>query len=809
MATLATTETPPHRACAHCRSQKIRCLPDEANPDKCQRCTKSGRECVFPPPQKRKQRKRTDARVAELEREMKALRSMLRGRHDGAKTPSKGEVQPPGHPDTLIHTDDFAGSSVQGNSSARVSIIEPTGRTVTQPPTGPSHHPDRTPPWPRRSADAPREGCGDVVDRGVLSMATARQLFEIYEKDLFAHYPMVPISASTTADEFRAAKPVLFLAIIAAAAGKDDPDLSANLDKEVLQAYATRSLLCSEKSLEIVQALLISSVWYHPPSKFGQLKYYEYIHMAATMAMDIGIGTRPQQHRSRLGNANRGREPAKGAMSAQIHPIEDTGNPDLSMAPRSGGSSPDTGSIESRRTFLACYAVCAGVSLSLRRPNMLRVSSYIRECVEHLERAHDALPSDRTVVAWVKLIMIAEEISTAFCFDDPGGLARITELRTQIMIQDFEKRLTAWFTSTPAEDINPSGIIMYYSIRLYLYEVALHVDHSPDDFRAPYQMGAITPNLQCGEIPTKVLSEAIAECINCSHGLLETFLAIDIDSCRAMPVFSYVRVSFAAFVLSKLCLSAGHPASMISRMLDTSSLQVDAYLDRAVLHVRNIVGTHRARVPAIFLALLFKLRQWCLDPAVLEATAEEKSCQKDLEDHVGSTKGSKAQTPYIVSSRFAEQSSSGENSPRNGTTGLAMNVESDPNKTSIGTRTAEVSSMLTEKYEDPISSMQNGHTFATSDGSITIPQSVEDTFDYDELQQMEADYGFLSTFGNELDGGLGDWTGGDLANDITGVAQPWSGRQTVLNGQNDMMPLGHGTQWWPAPYLSGGATGYS
>ncbi|KAF2772393.1 hypothetical protein EJ03DRAFT_307426, partial [Teratosphaeria nubilosa] len=589
MATVATTEIPSHRACVHCRSQKVRCLPDEANPDACQRCTKSGRECVFTPLQKRKQRKRTDARVAELEREMKALRSMLRSKHDVAKTPP-GEAQPPGHPDTLSHTDHIAAASVQGDAYARVSITEQNAGSsqVTQPPTGPSYYPDRPSPWPKWFADAPREEGGDVVDRGILSMATARQLFEMYQKDLFAHYPMVPISASTTADDIRTAKPVLFLAIIAAAASKENSDLSANLDKEILQAYATRSLMRSEKSLEIVQALLISSVWYHPPSKFGQLKYYEYIHMAATMAMDIGIGTRPQQHRSRLGNANRGREPAKGAI----------------------GSKPDTGSTESRRTFLACYAICAGVSLSLRRPNMLRLSSYVRECVEHLGRAHDALPPDRTVVAWVKLIMIAEEISTALCFDDPGGIACITELRTQIMLQDFEKRLTAWFTRTPAEDINPSGIIMYYTIRLYLYEIALHVDHSPEDFRAPYQMGTIAPHPQCEAIPTKVVTEAISECINCSHGLLAAFLAMDANRCRAMPVFSYVRVSFAAFVLAKLCLSASHPASRIGRVIDTSSLQVDSYLDRAVLHVRNIVGTHRTRVPAIFLALLFKLRQW-------------------------------------------------------------------------------------------------------------------------------------------------------------------------------------------------------
>lgn len=96
-------EVPSHRACAHCRSQKgksielgqrstrtdsriafiVRCIMDETNPDVCQRCARSGRPCVFTPLQKRKQRKRTDTRVAELEREMRTMRAMLKNKQGG------------------------------------------------------------------------------------------------------------------------------------------------------------------------------------------------------------------------------------------------------------------------------------------------------------------------------------------------------------------------------------------------------------------------------------------------------------------------------------------------------------------------------------------------------------------------------------------------------------------------------------------------------------------------------------------------------------------------------------------------------
>ncbi|KAL8875541.1 MAG: hypothetical protein Q9198_006115 [Flavoplaca austrocitrina] len=69
----------PHvRACESCRARKIRCLPQDSSKDaKCQRCAKSGRECIYNSPEKRKRRKRTDARVADLEHMVQMLAARL------------------------------------------------------------------------------------------------------------------------------------------------------------------------------------------------------------------------------------------------------------------------------------------------------------------------------------------------------------------------------------------------------------------------------------------------------------------------------------------------------------------------------------------------------------------------------------------------------------------------------------------------------------------------------------------------------------------------------------------------------------
>ena len=73
---------------------------------------------------------------------------------------------------------------------------------------------------PNRS-EVSRQGAQsrDVIDCGIISMATARQLFETYRNNLCPHYPMVPIPDSISADQMRATKPTLFLAMITSAAG--------------------------------------------------------------------------------------------------------------------------------------------------------------------------------------------------------------------------------------------------------------------------------------------------------------------------------------------------------------------------------------------------------------------------------------------------------------------------------------------------------------------------------------------------------------------------------------------------------------
>lgn len=309
-----------NRACDACRLHKIRCIPNNSASSKsCQRCTRTDKPCIFTAPQKRKQRKRTDTRVAELEREVQAMRSLF----ESKSAVSQAETPESGHSPKTEKVD------LSNNEPAK---SEPSSNLTSTPSETPHTAPSPDISSPKGWSPTGFSPDQDVVDRGIISLEEADQLFHTYNEDLAHHYPAVVFPSTLSAVELRQTKPTLFLSVIAAAAGMTDPHLYSVLNSEVLSAYAHRTIVLGEKSLELVQAMLVTSIWYYPPGKWAKLKFYEYIHMASVMALDIGLGTNPNASRRRRGANNE---------QATSEPLEEM-------------------DLEGRKTFLACYMITSG-----------------------------------------------------------------------------------------------------------------------------------------------------------------------------------------------------------------------------------------------------------------------------------------------------------------------------------------------------------------------------------------------------------------------------------------------------------------
>jgi hypothetical protein len=456
------------RACEACRGLKVRCEPDQNNPDgPCKRCAKANRNCVVTVPS-RKRQKKTDSRVAELEKKIDALTASLHAQKSGNGSSSQGnEILPDQDAFNAQRQNTYQQVTNGAYGTPYVSRPEVRGDEWNQYSKGPEFdnkkstappmvvagqkrkHTESSDPSMDFSASAvtgsrsSTEPVGflvqgnlqkgpqtheyaDVVDRGLISADVASKMFDSYVHKMAPHFPAVVFPAGTTAAEIRKTKPTLFLAILSAASGSNYPELQRTLTKEVMNIYAERIIIGGEKTLELIQALHVSTLWYWPPEHFEELKFYQLIHIAAVMAIDIGMGKKTKPSKSKTTGLWRD------------HPWRRT-------------PYPDPESIEARRAWISCYFLCCNASMGLRRPNLIRWTSFMADCVDVLENSPDALPSDRTLCQWVKSQQIAEEVGTSFSMDDPGATVSIADQKVQYALKGFERELDKWSSQVPPE----------------------------------------------------------------------------------------------------------------------------------------------------------------------------------------------------------------------------------------------------------------------------------------------------------------------------------------------------------------------
>lgn len=362
------------RACEACRQLKVRCEPDDNSPTgSCKRCAKANRQCVVTAPS-RKRQKKTDSRVAELEKKIDALQASLVARGgdgDASLDPAVAQAQMAElkqHQDQLYEDRQWP-ENLRENSTSQAASTDPkdvagvkrklgqdydySGSDLARPReqalrTGSTHEsvaPARkgimpqVPVFPamwtpdhlkgRELGDG--GGYLDVIDRQVVDEKTAYRSFERYHREMSQFLPIVVFPAGTKAAEVRRTKPILFLSIVAAAVAAFRAEVQPTLVSEVTRIISDRIVYRGEKSLELVQAVHVLTIYYQPPEKYEELNFNQMIHIAAVMALDIGMGKRTKA----------------GAFAIWKEYMD-------KKAPL-----PDSNAAETRRAWLGCYYMCA------------------------------------------------------------------------------------------------------------------------------------------------------------------------------------------------------------------------------------------------------------------------------------------------------------------------------------------------------------------------------------------------------------------------------------------------------------------
>ncbi|KAK1145004.1 hypothetical protein N8T08_004719 [Aspergillus melleus] len=587
------------RACEACRQLKVRCEPDLNNPNgSCKRCAKARRSCVVTVPT-RKRQKKTDSRVAELERKIDALTASLQASHGQdplQQQQQQQQEQTPVAPVVLPReehagrrwlgpTTQVAGSSTEDphmvlsgtkrhyggevKDSQNESIL---GHAHASPG---SDHVDRGSQWRSPSNLAPRPETSDlvdVIDRGLVSVEVASEAFSRYVNQMANSIPMVVFPLGTTMTDVRRPKPLLLHAIIAAAIGPIRPDLHLPLVNDFYKVIADRIIVRGEKSLEIMQGLLVTCNWYAPPDNFEELKFYQLSHLALTVGIDIGMYRK------------------LGARNKHFSLVKEL------MQKKAPGQDPD--SPEARRAWLGSYFVAVQVSTSLRRPILVRWSSYMDECVEVLERSPDALPTDKVMVHWAKLAHIIEEINMQFVGDETTANIAFVDPKFQYTLKVFEKQLEQWRREARPYD-SPMLKQAECIVDLYMHEGAMHMEVNDEPKTEDYSSPTSAAHMN-----------ALSICLTAIHQALDTICAIDGKDLIALPVVALARTSFAVVALIKLFSLVSAPETRIGQVIDPSSLRVEYYIDKVIQHYHHAGELPGGRTPNKFCVVLRMLRSW-------------------------------------------------------------------------------------------------------------------------------------------------------------------------------------------------------
>jgi len=632
---------------------KVRCEFASDADGPCKRCAKAGRNCIVTQPT-RKRQKKTDSRVAELEKKIDALTASLQATRSpggpggpggfgggGAPIATASSVgQPPVLPHPSLSAPPVPISPMtrdENHRSASGFLGVGPGRdhgygqpsrdwarqTREQQPLRPaSQAPSSThsnaystrlgvagqkrkfadgrenvgedvrgssssgtsQPQPPRAVD-PEPERSDIVGR-FLTTTQASDLFARYTSQMAPHLPGVVFPSTMTAAELRRTKPILFLSVMSAASS-EMPSIQKNLTKELMQVFAEKVIVTGEKSLELIQALQVAVIWYWPPEHFEELKFYQLLHIAAVMAIDLGLGRKKQ---------------VKGGFRKHI-PYSWRDDPWKKNAP------PDPTTIEARRAWLTCYFLAMNTSMALHRPNLIRWTPFMAECVDILESSPDAAPTDRYFCHLVWTHKLAEEVGIQFSMDDPTSTPSISDARTQYALRGFERELEKYNSSLPPDMLQPSLKLSFHVLSLYMHEIATQNEFTEE----PISQSAsenFRETLASDAPLTPAHISALSACLTAIDGIFNVFLSLEVSSIRCLPVFNFVRVAYAVVVLIKMYFAASSPRSELGKVINKDNMKVEQHINNLLEKFHATAADDRSRPAAKFLVVLVMLRSW-------------------------------------------------------------------------------------------------------------------------------------------------------------------------------------------------------
>lgn len=471
-----------NRACHECHRLKIKCDVSTSPGSECERCSRNGLDCVPAPPRLQRDR------INELEAQVQELTNLLRTGRNGNTPPSLSS------PDNMPNQD---------HEHAALAFLDAR-----------------------------------------ISPSKQQEVLTLFAHRAGAAWPFIRLPMDL--DQLRSTSPILLLSMVAYTPTQETQgtpiELHDEIVRETMRMLGDEVIGKGQRSLELVQALLIAAFWNKTTRGQQQGSCYQIVQLASDMAIDLGIA----------------------GFSLQPSPVAYFSHHE------------DPTSLEAQRTWLACFVALENASISIRRPSPVQWNDHHQECLSQLESRGDDL--DLLLCQIVRITRLIQEISRELHLCNLPTFVDGNRYDTYATVESLKCKVDAWAAGVPSCLASSQTLKVWHHVAMiYLYEVVLHTPTNKSLFAAPFLPGRIPvsdfPKPANIISPAKTALEAITH--HC-HGVINTAADMSPALVLNLPSFCFApTVVYALFVLVTVLVASTDPKSTYSQCLAKDQFRIE------------------------------------------------------------------------------------------------------------------------------------------------------------------------------------------------------------------------------------------
>ncbi|OKP11261.1 hypothetical protein PENSUB_3283 [Penicillium subrubescens] len=260
-------------------------------------------------------------------------------------------------------------------------------------------------------------------------------LLETYAKMMIPMFPFIPIPSHMSVEELRRERPFLYLNI--SMITSPNPARQQELSNTIKKYLADRIIMRGERSLDLLQGLLVHLTWFISVSRLHQTNFSgpidgpapnsnlppkqptqgtaqldAFLHLAMAQTISLGLNQDPSSTKTM-------NQPIAYLSQVDLHRDR---TPSRTM--------------EDRRTYLGCYYTMMMLSVCAKDMESFRFTKYTDECCKILDESPE-LPSDRYLVQLVRTVHLAENINHTITVDEAVEYSMLITLGNAKAILSF------------------------------------------------------------------------------------------------------------------------------------------------------------------------------------------------------------------------------------------------------------------------------------------------------------------------------------------------------------------------------------